>query len=197
MGFGRKAFMEKSHLVPFVRENLDILFVGLNPAKGSSRNRHYFSVNQALWNQLYDAGLITCRVDKSNADEIVFGRTDKNFQDWSYGVTDLITTIAESNSGRVKPTQEDCEALQSLIKKLSPKVVILLHGKVLDSFLAFLGCAIPGSNSGKLGMLMKDSSTMFFNIAFPHGNAISSEDKIVHYQTVRRYLLELAIRNGV
>lgn len=60
--------MEKSKLVPFVRENLDILFVGLNPAKGSSYNCHYFSVNQAFWNQLYDAGLITARIDKASAD---------------------------------------------------------------------------------------------------------------------------------
>jgi hypothetical protein len=190
-GFGKKVLMEKSYLVPFVRENLDILFIGINPAKGSSRNRHYFSVNQALWNQLYDSGLITCRVDKSNADEIVFGRTDKNFQGWSYGVTDLITTIAESNSGKIKPTQKDCEALHSLIKRFSPKVAILLHGKVLENFLAFLGHTIPRTNSGKLGMLMKDCSTMFFNIAFPHGNAISSEDKIAQYQAVKRYLLEL------
>ncbi len=32
--------MEKSKLVPFLRPNLDILFVGLNPAKGSSDNGH-------------------------------------------------------------------------------------------------------------------------------------------------------------
>jgi hypothetical protein len=189
--FGKKVFMEKSYLVPFVRENLDILFVGINPAKGSSRNRHYFSVNQALWNQLYDSGLITCRVDKSNADEIVFGRTDKNFRGWSYGVTDLITTIAESNSGKIKPTQKDCEALQSLIKRYSPKVAILLHGTVLKKFLGFLGYPIPRVNSGKLGTLIKDCSTMFFSIAFPHVNAISTEDKIAQYQAVKRYLLEL------
>lgn len=43
----------------------DILFVGLNPAKGSSDNLHYFSINQAFWNRLYDAGLIIARVDNS------------------------------------------------------------------------------------------------------------------------------------
>ena len=77
--------MEKSNLIPFVRNNLDILFVGLNPAVGSSRNRRYFSANQAIWNQLYDSGLITSRVDKSIADELVFGQKDINFQGWSYG----------------------------------------------------------------------------------------------------------------
>lgn len=183
--------MEKSNLIPFVRENLDILFVGLNPAIGSSRNRRYFSVNQALWNQLYDSGLITSRVDKSVADEIVFGRTDINFQGWSYGITDLITAIAESNSGKIKPTCQNCEDLQSLIKRFSPKVVILLHGKVLDYFLTFLGHPVPSTNSGKLGMLVKDCPTMFFNIAFPHGNGILSENKVTQYQAVKTYLLGL------
>jgi hypothetical protein len=183
--------METSNLIPFVRENLDILFIGLNPAIGSSRNRHYFSVNQAFWNQLYDSGLITSRVDKSIADEIVFGRTDINFQGWSYGVTDFITTIAESDSRKIKPTQKDCESLQSLIKTFSPKVVILLHSKVVKKFLTFLGCKISQANSGKLGVLVKDSPTMLFNIAFPHGNTISSENKIVQYQAVKKYLLGL------
>jgi uracil-DNA glycosylase len=190
-GFGKKVPMGKSNLVPFLRENLDVLFVGLNPAQGSSRNRHYFSVNQALWNQLYDAGLITSRVDKSNADKIVFGRTDCNFQGWSYGVTDLITAVAESDSSRVKPTQKDCDVLQSQIKRFGPKVAILLHGKVLDSFLPYLGYAAPSANTGKLGILIKDCPTMFFNIAFPHGNAIASEYKVAHYRAVKQYLLKV------
>lgn len=129
--------MEQSTLVPFVRKNLDILFVGLNPAKGSSRNRHYFSVNQAFWNQLYDAGLITTRVDKANADEIIFGSTNKNFQNWAYGVTDLVTNLAESNSSKIKPTHQNCEKLRDTIYNFAPKTVILLHGKVLDKFLSF------------------------------------------------------------
>jgi G:T/U-mismatch repair DNA glycosylase len=94
--------VEQSTLVPFARENLDILLVGLNPAKGSSRNRHYFSVNQAFWNQLYDAGLITTHIDKSRADEIVFGSTHINFQGWWYGITDLITDMTESDSKKNK-----------------------------------------------------------------------------------------------
>ncbi len=188
--------MEKSNLIPFVRENLDILFVGLKPAIGSSRNRRYFSVNQALWNQLYDSGLITSRVDKSVADEIVFGRTNINFHGWSYGITDLITAIAESNSNKIKPTRRDCENLGTLIKKYSPKVAILLHGKVLEHFMTFLGLPVPSTNSGKLGVLVKDCPTMFFNIAFPHGNGIVSENKIIQYRTVKTYLLELKGQYG-
>ena len=143
--------MEKSNLIPFVRNNLDILFVGLNPAVGSSRNRRYFSANQAIWNQLYDSGLITSRVDKSIADELVFGQKDINFQGWSYGITDLIPSIAESDSRKIKPTRQNSEDLQALIKRFSPKVAILIHGKVVEHLLKFLEYPVPSANSGKIG----------------------------------------------
>jgi hypothetical protein len=83
--------MEQSSLVPFVRKNLDILFVGLNPAEGSSRNGHYFSVNQAFWNQLYEAGLITKFADKLNADNLIFGSNKYNY----YSTTRFNEGIAE------------------------------------------------------------------------------------------------------
>ncbi len=72
--------MEVSNLVPFVREKLDILFIGLNPAIGSSTHKHYFSVNQVFWNQLYEAGLITYQVDKANADDFIFGSKTFNYR---------------------------------------------------------------------------------------------------------------------
>jgi len=180
--------MEPSNLIPFVRENLEILFVGLNPARGSSRNRHYFSVNQAFWNQLYDSGLILSPVDKSKADQSIFGSTKNNFHSWSYGITDLVTAIAESDSRQIKPGREDCRNLACLIQRLSPKAAILLHGKVLKNFLAFVGQPVPRSNSGRLGRLIAGCPTEFFNIAFPHGNAMPSSDKVAQYREVKRYL---------
>lgn len=108
--------MEKSNLKPFIREDLDILFVGLNPAKGSSDKRHYFSVNQSFWNQLFESGLITIRVDKNIADEVVFRTSEINYNNWSYGITDLITSIAESNSNLIAVNEVDCIRLVNFIK---------------------------------------------------------------------------------
>ena len=180
--------MEQFQLTPFVRTNLHILFVGLNPAVGSSRNKHYFSVNQAFWNQLYDADLIISRVDKSNADTLIFGNTTNNHKAWEYGITDLIPTLAESDSGKVVVIQENCKALANLIREYSPKTVILLHSKVCRHFLKFLGHSVPASNSGLLGKLIPNCQTQFFDIAFPHGNPITSERKIENYRKVRSYL---------
>lgn len=180
--------MEKSKLVPFLRPELDILFVGLAPANGSSNNGHYFSVNQALWNQLFASGLINCYMDKSKADETVFGSTKVNRNKWSYGITDLVPAIAESDSAKIKPTYKDNERLCNEIIKFNPKVAILLHGKVLDKFLPFLGMANQKSNSGKLGKIIHGCETMFYNIAFPHGNAIKAIDKVKLYKEIITYL---------
>lgn len=180
--------MEQSSLVPFIRKNLDILFVGLNPAKGSSRNGHYFSMNQALWNQLHEAGLITKRVSKINADDIIFGSNTHNYRQWEYGVTDLVTAVAESDSSKVEPSRQNCEELQDLIQKASPKTAILLHGKVRSHFLKFLGQTTPTANSGQLGKLIPNCSTLFFDIAFPHGNPIKSQSKVAQYKKVKQYL---------
>ena len=130
-------------------------------------------------------------VDKENADTIVFGSTDKNFLGWSYGITDLVTSIAESNSSKIKPTRQDCEILREAIRKFAPITVILLHRKVLDKFLPFLGYSVPESNSGQIGKLISNCPSMFFNIAFPHGNTITSAEKIEQYKVVKQYISQV------
>ena len=164
--------MEKSNLVPLIRQNLQILFVDLNPAKGSSDNRHYFFVNQAFWNQLYDAGLITEKVDKLVADETVFGSNEINYCGWEYGITDLITEVAESESRKIKPSVDDCRRLKKQIQKFQPKVAILIHGKVTKTFLPYIGGSALPANYGPIGKVIDNCPTMFYSIAFPHGNNI-------------------------
>lgn len=182
--------MGKSNLIPFVRNNLDVLFIGLNPAKGSSRNKHYFSVNQAFWNQLFSAGLIKSIIDKSNADDIVFGSTKINCNNYQFGITDLVTKIAESNSQKIKPTDEDCKILKETIIKIKPRTAVILHGKVLDRFISYLGFEPPESNTGYIGELIDSCPTSFFNIAFPHGNSIKSEKKIIRYKELKNFLMK-------
>lgn len=180
--------MQISNLKPFLRDNLDILFVGLNPAKGSSDNRHYFSVNQALWNQLYDSGLILKKVSKENADEIVFGSNNYNYNKWSYGITDLITTLAESNSGKITVKKDDCKILIDTIINIKPRVVVLLHQKVVKNIMTYLGLVEPEANIGQLGTIINNCNAMFYAIAFPHGNTILSSEKINNYKKVKDYL---------
>ena len=158
--------MDTINLKPFLREGLDILFVGLNPARRSNRNGHYFSVNQAFWNQLHDSGLITKYVDKMYADDMVFGGTGANYSEWSYGVTDLITYIADSDSANVKPTPMDSINLERDLRKYGPRTVVLMHGKVCKAFSKHIGRHIPGPSEGHQGQLLEGCPSEFFTIAF-------------------------------
>jgi len=189
--------MDRSNLTPFTRENLDILFVGLNPAKGSSDNKHYFSVNQSFWNQLYKSGLICDYIDKRMADEYVFGSNAINYRHWHYGITDLITNIADSNSNNIKVDEKDCEALINSIKHLKPKVVILLHSKVVKNICKYLKKDVQNSNYGFIFNLdMDDAKIRFYSVAFPHGNSIKSEDKVKRYKEIKIYLEDVK-RSGI
>jgi len=183
--------MEKSKLEPIVRHDLDILFIGLNPGKKSSDNGHYFSANQRLWKQLYNAGLITKKVDKKEADDIIFKNNQFNFHGWSYGVTDLVPEIAESKSGYVKPNKKHKEKLKELIQEFEPKVAILLHYKVGEKFLPYLGEVYKGANFGEIGKIIDNCSTMFYSIGFPHVSKIPDKEKIENYKRVKEYLLSI------
>lgn len=187
-------------LTPFLRENLDILFVPLNPAKTSSDNGHYFSTNSALWNQLYLAGLITkdfCAEDY--ADDIVFGGTKYNCNNWNFGITDLLTDIVDSNSKNVKPQKGHCILLEKSIRQYKPKIVILLHAKVYHAF-AENYChkyIFKKNEYGCCGKLLPDCDTIFFYIPFPHGNAIKNDIKIHLYKELKCFLVSLMSSNDI
>lgn len=179
--------MEKSTLRPFLRSGLDILFVGLNPATGSSRNRHYFSVNQAFWNQLFLSGLITAEVRKEAADLTVFGSNLINAHGWQYGITDLVSTIAESDSTVMNPTDADCMRLVGEIAQFRPRAVILMHSKARVALARFL--VMPNEvGEGLLGRWLNGVDSEFFAVPFPHGNAIRTEHKVKLYSDVAAYL---------
>ena len=134
--------------------------------------------------------MITEKVDKFIADEIVFGGNAINFKGWDYGITDLITEVAESDSRKIKPTKEDCRRLERDIRKHQPKTTILLHGKVTKTFLPYLGIKPVCANHGQIGKIMINCPTMLYSIAFPHGNNIPSKEKVSKYNTVKYYLLK-------
>lgn len=183
--------METITLRPFVRNNLDILFIGLNPAIVSNQKGHYFSVKQSLWKQLYMSGLILEEVNKDIADELIFGDTVLNINQRNFGITDLITHIANSNSTEVKSTEKDCIQLKETILEYKPRVAIILHSKVLKEFVAkYLGKKEYPSNSGFMGKLLNNCDTIFYNIAFPHGNAIPDKEKINRYKEVKELILK-------
>lgn len=180
--------METSRLKPFLRPGLDVLFVGLNPAKGSSDNGHYFSVNRRFWNQLYASGLITTPVDRMTADELVFDSTAVNYAGWNYGITDLVSELAHSDSEGILPTDDHCRRLVETICALEPRAVVLMHSKVRDKLAHYLRVAnCPAC--GQMGKWLAERKKIEFFVApFPHGTGYKEADIVDIYKQVRHYL---------
>ena len=173
-------------IYPFLRRNLDILFVGLNPANTSSKKEHYFSTNQSFWNQLYESGLIKEHIDKDVADNVVFGSSSINHHNYEYGITDLVNYLAESNSSIVKPTLKNCIRLQEDIMLYKPRIVVLLHSKVVKCFVnEYLKKNITKGYAGKL---LDNCNTVFYYVPFPHGNSICTNIKVAIYADIKKTL---------
>lgn len=74
--------------------------------------------------------------------------------------------------------------------RYEPKVVVLLHQKVVKEFLKFVGKRVPPANAGKLGQILDNCNSMFFAVAFPHGNTFATDEKVTKYIEIRDYLLQ-------
>lgn len=167
----------------FLRENLDVLFVALNPPVQSNDNGHYFSGKQSLFfNQLYLSGLIIENLDKTIADDLVFGKNKYNYKNRNFGVIDLIPRLEETNSGKAIATKDDVELMIERIKKYNPKNVCIIHSKVMKQFKKETGITLKIGYNGKV---FKDIDTEFYCNYFPNGNRIPTETKVKIYKILR------------
>lgn len=170
----------------FLRENLDILFIALNPPVQSNNNGHYFSGKQSLFfKQMYLSGLITKDLDKTKADELVFGGNDYNYKHKNYGVIDLLPRIEETNSSKVKVKISDVELMIDTIKRYKPKNVFIIHSVVMKHFKKATGVELKIGYNGKV---LKDVDTEFYCNYFPNGNNKTTELKINIYKELRDLL---------
>lgn len=170
----------------FLREDLDILFIALNPPVQSNNNGHYFSGKQSLFfKQMYLSGLVTKDLDKTIADELVFGCNDYNYKNKDYGVIDLLPRIEETNSGKVKVETQDVELMIDRIKKYKPKNVCIIHSVVMKQFRKVTGIDLKIGYNGKV---LKDIDTEFHCNYFPNGNNKTTESKVMIYELLKNSL---------
>ena len=172
--------MTEAKLNPFIRKNLDVLFVALNPPYQSNNNEHYFSGKQSrFFHLLFLSGLITTNIDKSQADEKVFGDNFYNYKKSNFGVTDLIQHIVETNSSKVKAKREDVFSLCESIIENSPRFVCIIHSGVKKAFEKFPNELILGKLFyGNCEKILKNCPSIFFYNYFPNGNNIPDEPKL-------------------
>ena len=167
----------------FLRENLDILFIALNPSSQSNNNGHYFSGKQSLFfKQMYLSGLVTKDIDRKIADELVFGANDYNYKNKNYGVIDLIPKLEETSSSKVKVKLQDVELMLDRIKKYKPKNVCIIHSVIMKHFKKVTGVELKIGYNGKV---LEDSDTEFYCNYFPNGNNKTTQSKLDIYKLLK------------
>ena len=173
------------NLRPFLRARLDVLFVALNPPEQSNSNGHYFSgTGSRFFQLLFESGVITKAVPKSNADEIVFGSAAVNYRGKEFGVLDLVTDIVQTTSGQVRPTRQHVDALLKHIRELDPRFVCIIHSKVRDALAKHAHLSGP-LIYGICGPLLPGSAASVVMNYFPNGNAIRDEPKLQIFRQLR------------
>jgi G:T/U-mismatch repair DNA glycosylase len=167
-------------LEPYLRPDLDLLFVALNPSDQSNANGHYFSGRQSrFFRLLHLSGLIDREVDKLEADERVFGDNTINYNGARFGVVDLVGELVRTDSAKVRPGPEHVDALIERIVRLAPRLVCVIHAKIRD--------AVNGSGHplligrldyGSCGRILRGCRSEFFLNYFPNGNTITDARKL-------------------
>lgn len=170
----------------YLKENLDILFIALNPSVQSNNNTHYFSGKQSLFfKQMYQSGLVTENLDRLTADELVFGGNEYNYKGKNYGVIDLLPRIEETNSNKVKVKVSDVELMINRIKKYKPKNVCIIHSIVMRNFKKVTGVDLVIGYNGKV---IEGLDTEFYYNYFPNGNNKTTESKVEIYKEIKSKL---------
>lgn len=119
------------------------------------------------------------------ADENIFGGSKYNYKNRKYGITDLLPHNEETNSNKVKPKRENTELLIRRIFEFRPRLVCIIHSKVMDALKKYVGKELCYGNNGRYFV---DSDAIVFCNYFPNGNTIPTVKKLEIYEKIRSLL---------
>lgn len=103
-------------LPDYLKANLDIVFVGINPGEYSARVGHYFARPQNLfWSALNGSGLVN---------ELLTPQDDHRLPDFGLGLTDIVSRATPNASHlRSEEFAEGMQLLRAKLEPLSPRIV--------------------------------------------------------------------------
>lgn len=176
-------------------KGLDVLFVALNPPKQSNRNGHYFSGKSSLFfSTLYQAGLITSNLDKTNADEFIFGSNQYNYNNKKYGVVDTLPYLEETQSKNIKISDDEYYSLLDKLIYSNSKNIVLMHGKISKKFESMEQIKINYGNNEMIFDYLGIKANIF-KVPFPNGSSYKKEQIIEWYSLIKEVLWWLHIVN--
>jgi TDG/mug DNA glycosylase family protein len=161
-------------LPDILEDDLDIVFVGINPGVYSAEKKHYYAhPTNLFWPMLYQSGLIPTLLKPED---------DWKLTRFRMGLTDSVKRVTKSASDlSTEDRHEGGEILSRKIKYYSPRIVCF-NG--LTAYGALFGqCDGPGPKKMIIG-----TSRLFVIPSTSRRNASYQKDKILHWFTqLRRF----------
>ncbi len=158
-----------STLPDILEDDLDIVFVGINPGVYSAEKRHYYAhPTNLFWTMLYQSGLIPTLLKPED---------DWKLTRFRMGLTDTVKRVTKSaNDLSATDRRVGGEVLRRKIKFYSPRTVCF-NG--LSAYGALFGrCDGPGPKEALIG-----TSHLFVIPSTSRRNAYYGKNDILHWFT--------------
>ena len=170
-------------LPDYVREGLDIIFVGINPGLYSAEVGHYFARSGNLfWPSLYKSGLVPKRLQPED---------DSHLLEYGLGLTDLVKRPSRGATDLSKQElSEGARVICRKLKRFAPQIACFVG---LTGFRAVFNekNAKPGRQQQRIG-----ASRIFVVPSTSRRNAHYQPRDIVRYfkELQRWRMLHIAVR---
>lgn len=166
-------------LPDILEDDLDIVFVGINPGVYSAEQGHYYAhPGNLFWPMLYQSGLIPTSLKPED---------DWKLTRFRMGLTDTVKRVTESASDlSTADRREGGEILRRKIRFYSPRMVCF-NGLTAYSTL-FGRCDGPGPKEPLIG-----TSRLFVIPSTSRRNAHYQKDEILHWFTQLRLFRQKAL----
>lgn len=166
------------NLKEYIHPEMDILFLALNAPEVSNANAHWFSRNLSFWNVLYNSGLITQSISNPIEGDIkVFGSNKINFQNHTYGVTDLNNEVVETNSNKVNIEKRHVNRIINILETKKVAKLCLMHSAVGEAFRS--SGLLKNTTPARYGLIGYINETEVYEVPFHNA---SIPDKVQYYQ---------------
>ena len=106
-------------LPDYIKSDLDILFIGINPGTRSAEvGHHYAGPSNRFWKLLNEAKLVPC---------VVTYQDDWRLPEWGLGLTNVVSRTTSGSSGLAKPDYVTGRAaLADKVRQYRPRILALL-----------------------------------------------------------------------
>jgi double-stranded uracil-DNA glycosylase len=176
-------------LPDYLRDGLDLVFIGINPGLYSAARGHYFARKTSRFWPAFSASRLSATMRRGLGVAVLTAEHDSLLTRYSIGITDVVKRPS-ANAGELDPTEFEFWAPKLLrkLKRYSPKVACF-HG--LTAFRPFLKLALHSDRAAALGAQPETiGATRLFVVPNPSpANAhFTPADQAEWYDELARFL---------